>query len=186
MSSGKVSTRLGRRRTTHDTENPLSNREVPCFIGNLPGCNRMHILHIYIWIDIYFYVYIYICSTCTGIYIYLHIYNIYCIYIHTHTHGCLHVLFHVFLNPCKSIQKYWFWLYLFISKCMYVCIYICMCIYICLSLHPHRTILCGSLSVCYIAVATPETILKLKMSQTHASGWLTVLDGFGSTIHQIL
>ena len=130
MSSGKVSTRLGRRRTTHDTENPLSNREVPCFIGNLPGCNRMHILHIYIWIDIYFYVYIYICSTCTGIYIYLHIYNIYCIYIHTHTHGCLHVLFHVFLNPCKSIQKYWCWLYLFISKCMYVYIYVCVCVYI--------------------------------------------------------
>ena len=122
------------------------------------------------------------------VYIYLHIYNIYCIYIHTHTHGCLHVLFHVFLNPCKSIQKYWCWLYLFISKCMYVCIYmyVYVYIYICLSLHPHRTILCGSLSVCYIAVATPETILKLKMSQTHASGWLTVLDGFGSTIHQIL
>ena len=53
---------------------------------------------------------------------------------------------------------------------MYIYICMCMCIYICLSLHPHRTILCGSLSVCYIAVATPETILKLKMSQTHASG----------------
>ena len=53
---------------------------------------------------------------------------------------------------------------------MYIYMYVYVYIYICLSLHPHRTILCGSLSDCYIAVATPETILKLKMSQTHASG----------------